>query len=173
MTVTLVKDINRTDLFPAEITAAGGSAYFVTADPSPNGGSDLWASDGTTAGTALVKAYAAPYPSVASPDSGFLSVRDLTNVNGTLYFVAMVPGPDSRSQELDKFDPATKAVSTVKTLGGIDVGRDPTNFLAVGNTLYFTTTSASNTLLEDRRHDHGHDHREELPASLRGRPDRP
>jgi ELWxxDGT repeat protein len=75
----LVKDINLLprSSFPREFVAIGNVVYF-TAGNSVNG-YELWRSDGTTAGTVLVK-------DTRSDDSGF-GPYDLINVNGVLYFV--------------------------------------------------------------------------------------
>src|SRR4051812_37805880 len=61
-----------------EVVAIGSTAYF-TADDGVHG-TEMWRSDGTAAGTTMVK----------DVDPGFSSSspRNLTNVNGTLYFSA-------------------------------------------------------------------------------------
>ena len=75
----LVRDIELEDAsIPEFITAVGNIAYYKARDNEH--GDELWKSDGTEAGTALVKdifpGSIGSYPNV------------LTNVNGTLYFIA-------------------------------------------------------------------------------------
>jgi ELWxxDGT repeat protein len=69
----LVKDINNTfaaaaGSSPGPFVEAGGFVFFSATDGTNSG---LWRTDGTPAGTVMVKA---------------IGVRDLTNVNGTLFF---------------------------------------------------------------------------------------
>ena len=66
-------------LFPSDLTNVNGTLFF-TADDGTNG-RELWKSDGTAAGTVLVKDI---YPGT----SGSYPTRYLTNVNGTLFFAA-------------------------------------------------------------------------------------
>ena len=61
---------------PAGFTRSGGVTFFTATDPTH--GRELWRSDGTTAGTLLVKDIVAGLGS-ASPTS-------LTDVGGTLFF---------------------------------------------------------------------------------------
>ena len=56
-----------------------GTLYFVAGDFLH--GDELWKSDGTAAGTVMVK-------DIAPPGSGSSGPEDLTNVSGTLYFEA-------------------------------------------------------------------------------------
>src|SRR4051812_40360729 len=61
-----------------EVVAIGSTAYFTAGEGVH--GSELWKSDGTAAGTALVKDIYA--------GSGSSSPNNLTNFNGALYFAA-------------------------------------------------------------------------------------
>jgi ELWxxDGT repeat protein len=74
---TLVKDIHPTGAsYPEYLTNVNGTLYFSASDGS---GFELWASDGTVAGTlqvADINAGGSSYP------------QHLVNVNGTLFFVA-------------------------------------------------------------------------------------
>ena len=76
----LVKDISpaRRVRSPA-LTNVGGTLYFPTADRRRTA-AELWKSDGTAAGTALVEDI--------DPGTARLEPRDSTNVNGTLFFAA-------------------------------------------------------------------------------------
>src|SRR5262249_61877943 len=80
----LVKDINpgSGDAYPCELTDLDGTLYFVAAEQMKASGypdGTLWKSDGTEAGTVLVKDL--------NP-GGEISLSFLTNVGGTLYFSA-------------------------------------------------------------------------------------
>ena len=78
-TPALVKDINGTatanNSYPQSLTAVGSMVFFTASDITH--GAELWKSDGTSAGTAMIKDFV---PGVN--DSG---IRNLTNVNGTLF----------------------------------------------------------------------------------------
>ncbi|MDA2929085.1 hypothetical protein MYX84_03895 [Acidobacteria bacterium AH-259-O06] len=73
----LVKNIGQSNSsFPSQLTALSGALLF-TADDRTHG-EELWKSDGTEAGTVLVKDI--------RPGSDSSSPSELTNVNGTLFF---------------------------------------------------------------------------------------
>src|SRR5437867_7521122 len=165
----LVKDVDRTfntgaGSAPAGFVEAGGAVFFTTAD----GG--LWRTDGTAAGTTLVKA---------------IGAHDLTNLNGTLFFasgfspisgkigdklwksdgtpegtvlVAEDIGPDSvQYKGIRQFTAANDAVFFVRNIDGNftilksnGTGYEgvastflwnPSNLTAVGGTLFFTRLS--------------------------------
>ena len=78
----LVKDINPAivntdDGNPTELEAMGKALFFRACDDQ---GCELWKSDGTAAGTALVRDI--------WPGSGSSRPSELTDVNGTLFFLA-------------------------------------------------------------------------------------
>src|SRR5262245_4467811 len=78
---TLVRDINQPTVSfgnIAKLTSVGSTLYFVGQDSVH--GEELWKSDGTTAGTVLVKEL------VAGPSGSFPS--NLTAVGGILFFSA-------------------------------------------------------------------------------------
>src|SRR5262249_15065684 len=78
---------------PTRLTNVNGTLFFMATDDTH--GSELWKSDGTAAGTTLVKDidsggffnYGNFYPNSSYP-------RELTNVNGTLFFAA-TDGPST------------------------------------------------------------------------------
>ena len=81
-----VKDLNTTTLFggsstPHDFMTVGDVVYF-TANEAGNGPNELWKTDGTAAGTVMVKAFDG-HPGTAI-NAGFL-----TDVGGTLYFRAV------------------------------------------------------------------------------------
>src|SRR5262249_34591214 len=65
---------------PSELTNVNGTLFFRADDFVYLGNHELWKSDGTEAGTILVKDI--------NPGYQGSSPRNLTNVNGTLFFVA-------------------------------------------------------------------------------------
>jgi ELWxxDGT repeat protein len=80
----LVKDINPTNIGggsdPNYLVNVNGTLFFRAYDGGTTTGLELWRSDGTAAGTTLVKDI--------NPGYGWSTPQDLTNVNGTLFFTA-------------------------------------------------------------------------------------
>src|SRR5262245_13447234 len=76
----LVADLNLTlaDSNPTELVALGSGSFFAAEDGIH--GVELWKSDGTAAGTALVKDI--------NPGRSSAFPRSLINANGTLFFTA-------------------------------------------------------------------------------------
>ena len=87
----LVKDINTTTNLqgsnPSAIVSVGNTIFFTQS--TPGFGEELWKTDGTDAGTVMVKDI---NPGGASGNEAASTLRlvawDLTNVNGELYFAA-------------------------------------------------------------------------------------
>jgi len=77
----MVKDISAGSANPHELTNVNGTLYFIASDDTH--GEELWRSDGTEDGTVMVK----DINEVPDPSSGAF-LRELTNVDGTLYFIA-------------------------------------------------------------------------------------
>ena len=79
----MVKDINTTEAggsHPANLTVVNNTLYFTANDGAANHGEELWKTDGTEAGTVMVKdVYAGTTSS---------SPYNLFNFNGVLYFAA-------------------------------------------------------------------------------------
>jgi ELWxxDGT repeat protein len=98
----------------AGLVGSGGDAYF-------NVASELWKSDGTTAGTIEVADLAGEGP-----------LSDLFDVNGTLFFIA-------NHTTLYKSD-GTEAGTVEVDPGEVSVGPS-TEMAAIGSTMYFTGTA--------------------------------
>ncbi|HJT76930.1 MAG TPA: ELWxxDGT repeat protein [Gemmataceae bacterium] len=126
---------------PTDLTDVNGTLFFVGADGQ--GGPGLWASDGTAAGTRLVRRF------VADPASG--GPTNLTDVNGTLFFAA---SDGVHGQELWKSKGTTAttvmvkdiwpgAVSLLPGMPALPFSSAPANFFVAGSTLYFTANDGS------------------------------
>ena len=123
---------------PTETTDVNDTLYLAVADGALTG---LWRSDGTEAGTEMVKAVIDP----AGPDGRDLP-QDLTDVNGTLYFLAASAINFSEdTRELWRSDGTEAGTTEVKqinvqsALGGLGIDPDLTAYK--GN-VYFTAGGA-------------------------------
>ncbi|MBC7919817.1 MAG: hypothetical protein H7Z75_01880, partial [Ferruginibacter sp.] len=117
---------------PSQWMAVGGVLYFV-ADIGIND-RQLWQSDGTEAGTVLIKDLYAP-PGISSDKT---ARHNLTNVGGVLFFTDI--NPVSNGRELWKSDgtPAgTVLVKTVSGGGGSPYTSSIGGLTDAGGTLYF------------------------------------
>ena len=109
----------------------GGTLYFQADDGS--NGYELWKSDGTAAGTVVVKDI---YPGA---DGSY--PYELTNVGGTLYFQA---DDGTNSYELWKSDGTAAGTVLVKDIYPGADGSYPYALIDVGGTLYFAADDGSN-----------------------------
>ncbi len=138
-TTTLAVDVN------TRATPAGGSnptgfvnvsgiAYFIAQNPSL--GEELWKSNGTSAGTVLVKDI--------NPGSGSSSPRGLTNVGGTLFFSARDArhgGTSTNFNELWKSDGTASGTVLLRDfLPGASGPGEITELTEMGGRLYFTAS---------------------------------
>jgi ELWxxDGT repeat protein len=130
---TLVKDIVPTgtepltgpaSFQPASLVSLDGTVYFSAFDPRY--GRELWRSNGTPAGTVLLKDIIA-----GATGSG---PADLAVVNNTLYFTA---DDGQRGRELWKSDGTSSGTVRVKDISPGALGSNPAHLTAVGSTLYF------------------------------------
>jgi ELWxxDGT repeat protein len=135
----MVADINATPatvpldrFFPNQIVDVGGVAYFSSGANVPGEG-DLWRSDGTAAGTYLVK----------DIPSGFESpqIANLTNVGGMLFFTASV---GEHGIELWKSDGTEEGTMLVKDIVPGPNSSNPTSFVDVNGTLFFVANDGTN-----------------------------
>jgi len=138
-TAELIRDINpgAPSSFPSAIVEVGEIVYFSAhANANANNGTidnELWKSDGTTAGTVLVKDI---YAGAVGSNPG-----SLTNVGGVLYFRA---GNGPNSNELWKSDGTEVGTVLVKDINA-GAGWSNPNFLTnLGGVLYFSADNGTN-----------------------------
>ncbi|MEG5002090.1 DUF4347 domain-containing protein, partial [Microcoleus sp. B5-C4] len=134
----LVKDINPgvnsgLSRYDTNFTNVNGTVYF-GADDGTNGGYELWKSDGTAAGTVLVK-------DINPGTSGLVLHPHIENVNGTLYFAA---DDGTNGYELWKSDGTTAGTVLVKDIRPGDVTSLLQNLTNVNGKLYFTANDGIN-----------------------------
>ena len=113
-----------------------GNTLYFTSDDGVNG-KELWKSDGTAAGTVLVKDIRPGSSSSGGVITGGLSSnpRNLTAVGNTLYFNAF---DDVNGEELWKSDGTAAGTVLVADIGPGSNGSGPRNVTAVCNTLQVT-----------------------------------
>ncbi|MCC6698800.1 MAG: FG-GAP repeat protein [Candidatus Hydrogenedentes bacterium] len=126
---TLVKDLNvgPDDSEPRSLVDVSGTLFFAAYEP--NTGIGLWSSDGTDAGTSLVRTFQVSLP------------EQLTNVNGTLFFVAL--DDFLQGAELWKSDGTGPGTVLVKD---VNPGQDDSflrDLVNVNGTLFFSAIHAS------------------------------
>jgi ELWxxDGT repeat protein len=113
------------------LNAIGATLYFEAYNPAT--GKELWKSDGTNAGTVLVKDIV-PGPGDALP-------RGITEVNGTILFSVYkrIGGGPSSSVELWKTDGSAQGTVLVKVINPSDPTVQPISLITnVNGTAYFT-----------------------------------
>ena len=133
VTAALVKDINPAGSgAPVSLIASAGTLFFV-ADGDFAGG-ELWKSDGTAAGTVMVKDI---YPHV---DDDYAYRPDwLTDVGGTLFFSA---DDSTHGRELWKSDGTEGGTVMVKDINP-DGSSGPGSLTDVGGTLFFSARDST------------------------------
>jgi ELWxxDGT repeat protein len=114
------------------ITPAGSVTYFTAWYSNGSNGShnnELWKTDGTAAGTVLVKDI--------RPGDNSSDPLDLMWINGTLYFTA---DDGVNGRELWKSNGTAAGTIMVKDILSGASGSSPGNLTAVGSTLYFSAS---------------------------------
>jgi len=126
----LLRDINPGLLsaVPAEFVRVGNKAYFIADNGETR---DLWVTDGTTPGTKRVKAI------TVGESPAALETRFLTNVKGTLYFVASTADTGS---ELWKSDGTAAGTVLVKDILPGPVSSNIRSLIASNDDLIFSAT---------------------------------
>ncbi len=118
---------------PINLTAVGSTLYF-TAYGSATG-LELWKSDGSDAGTILVKdIWSGADPSNSIPDS-------LVNFGGNLYFAASEPTNGREIWSSDGTAVGTRRVSNINPGTG---NANPAQLTVVGTQLFLTATNGTN-----------------------------
>jgi ELWxxDGT repeat protein len=133
----LIKDINLGMIglapagsYPENLTDVNGTLFFIATDGAT--GNELWKSDGTEAGTVLIKdihpGAIGSYPSL------------LTNVNGTLSFSAV---DGANGYELWESDGTAAGTVLVKDINPGAIGSFPDKLTNVNGTLFFSATDGT------------------------------
>ncbi|MGR0480856.1 MAG: ELWxxDGT repeat protein [Candidatus Electronema sp. V4] len=146
----MVKDIypgtsswGTNDSFPSSLTHVNGVLYFSAGDGT--NGEELWRSDGTAAGTFMVKdIYAGSGGSISY--TAYYRNSPLTHVNGVLYFMA---NDGTNGWELWRSDGTAAGTFMVKDIyaGVNDDGANsssPSDLINVNGVLYFITVDGIN-----------------------------
>ncbi|WP_342190409.1 hypothetical protein Pla52nx_003010 [Stieleria varia] len=131
--------------FLENLTESGGKLFFTAYQEATS--YELWVSDGTAAGTVLVK-------DINSDAYAFEGPRELTDVNGVLFFTSYDNSGDNR--ELWKSDGTFAGTVMVKEIG-IDLGdpldpldddptlgSDPNQLTNINGVLYFSADNGQN-----------------------------
>jgi ELWxxDGT repeat protein len=136
--LSVLKDINQA----ADPNRSGIDAYSITPlngvvmfNGRSGAGQELWKSDGTEAGTVLVKDI--------NPGSSSSSPFSLINVNGILYFLA---NNGTEGIELWKSDGTEAGTVLVKDIQAGSGSATISNMIAADDILFFTITDGSNFL---------------------------
>lgn len=135
----LVKDIDQTassntNYGPEELIDLNGTLYFYADDGVH--GRELWKSDGTGAGTVMVKDI---NPGLASSVGGSFSSSGLRIFDNQLIFAAN--GGFLNGEELWVSDGTAEGTLMLKDLNGNFRGSFPDNFVVIGETMFFTGSS--------------------------------
>ena len=137
-TTKMVKDIN--PLFgsapdrgsnPSSLMPINGALYFSAMDGT--NGYELWKTDGTDAGTIMVKNI--------NPAAANSNPSNLVNLNGVLYFTA---DDGTNGKELWKSDGTDAGTVMIKNINPGSNSSDPSYLTVINGTIYFAATDGSN-----------------------------
>ncbi|QBE70065.1 hypothetical protein SynWH8101_2493 [Synechococcus sp. WH 8101] len=117
--------------YPGRFTANGSTLYFVAENSTYAG--ELWKSDGTEAGTILVKDI--------RPGSAHSNMSNLTSIGSDIYFTA---DDGLKGTELWKSDGTEAGTILVKDIRPGSLSSSPNSLAAFGSTLYFRANDGSN-----------------------------
>ncbi|MFC1746120.1 ELWxxDGT repeat protein [Candidatus Riflebacteria bacterium] len=117
---------------PQYTTDVNGTLFFSASDAT--NGRELWKSDGTSAGTVLVKDI---YPGTSNSNPTFL-----TNVNGTLFFIAT---DGSNGRELWKSDGTSGGTVMVMDINPGGGSSGPRDLINHNGTLFFQANDGTNS----------------------------
>jgi len=134
----LVKDIYSgagLDSQPGRLTNVNGALFFVANDGSS--GAELWRSDGTASGTTMVRDL---YTGSTGGQPNSSSPRDLTNVNGTLFFAATDASGDSRLYRSEGTLATTVPVVSTLPVGHHNPTLNPNELVNGNGSLYYLAT---------------------------------
>lgn len=135
--ITLVKDINAgtNPSTPAAKCVYNGYVYFSAATGASNTDRELWRSDGTDAGTTLVKDI---NPAAGASGNPF----GMIVFNNTLFFSA---NDGTNGTELWKSDGTTVGTVMLKDIVSGANSSQPAEFTLFNNALYFTVTNSADS----------------------------
>jgi len=119
---------------PSDRIVCGGLLYFVAG--TAGDGLSLWRTDGTAAGTFVVKQGARP----GATDVGG-TTSSMAEVGGVLYFVA---GSANTGMSLWRTDGTPSGTEQVQLPAGLAAPQLITNLVAMGGTLYFVASPVNN-----------------------------
>jgi ELWxxDGT repeat protein len=131
-TYTLLDSISaksRDGLSLGEVVSTDGEYYFL-ADRPAGKGTELWATDGTVAGTRLVKDI---YPGADDPD-----IDQLTALGATVLFVGDSP---EYGRELFRSDGTTAGTGVVTDINTSEASSSPHRLFVLNDTLYFNAVT--------------------------------
>lgn len=131
-TISMVSDINAvsTDFRPENFILVGNTTFFTAT--TPDSGTELWKTDGTTAGTVLVKDI---WPGKVSS-----APKSLTNVNGTLYFSATT---QENGTELWKSNGTVDGTRLVADISSKTSSSSPQQLVNFQGSLFFSANNGS------------------------------
>ena len=145
---TVVQDFIGTDTYNgsttyfslnvSNLTAAAGTLFFTAFDPT--GGTDLWTSNGTTAGTTQLDDFKSSSGYGSYYDS---SITNLTAAAGKLFFVA---DPGTSGPQPWASDGTPDGTVLLADVNPGSTGSAPSDFTQLGNDVYFFMNESATTV---------------------------